>query len=103
MSASTHPGKILKNDAFSLSLSLGSSIREQRAPLKSLFIERKKMYYRNNLKYIRQRAKFKILPTYGASACCHIGLDRRQLGLVGEKGQIAKHTKTKKMVVPSGN
>ena len=33
----------------------------------------------------------KIWPTDGASACWQIGLDRRQLGLVSEKGPIEDH------------
>ena len=40
------------------------------------------------LKASREKAEFKIMPTYGARACCQIGLNRRQLGLVGEEMQI---------------
>ena len=38
------------------------------------------------LKASNERGIFQILPTDGARACMPIGLDRRQLGLVREKG-----------------
>ena len=38
------------------------------------------------MKASRVRAKFKILPTDGASAWWQIGLDRRQLDLLKGKG-----------------
>ena len=57
--------------------------------MKSLFL--KKL---NILRLIKGRERaifFKIWPTDGASACWQIGLDRRQLGLVSEKGPIEDH------------
>ena len=48
------------------------------------------------LKTSSEGTKFKILPTDGARACWQICLDRRQLGLVNEEGQIVDHGKIKK-------
>ena len=50
---------------------------------------------KTNLKASREIAKFTILPTDtdGARACWQLGLDRRQLVLVKEEGQIVDHGK----------
>ena len=39
------------------------------------------------MKASREIAQFKILPTDDTIACWKLGLDKRQLGLVREKGQ----------------
>ena len=43
---------------------------------------------KKKLKASRERAKFKIMPTDGASVCWQIGQDRRQLDLVKEEKKI---------------
>ena len=57
----------------------------------------------NCLKARRGRGIFKILLTDGAIACKPIDLDRSQLGLVREEGQILYHGNMKERVVTFGN
>ena len=45
----------------------------------------------------------KILPTDGARACRPIGLDRRQLGMEREEGEIVDHGNMKERLVTFGN
>ena len=66
-----------------------NSLQEQQTPLKS-------HYCFNCLKACRERAKLKILPTYGTRACWHIDLYSCQLGLVREEGQTVNHGQMKK-------
>ena len=49
------------------------------------------------LKAIRERGSFKILLTYGARVCRQIGLNRRQLGLDREEGQLIDHVSMTKI------
>ena len=50
-----------------------------------------------------ERGTFKIMPIDGARACRPIGLDRRQVDLVREGGQIVDHGNMKEWVVIFGN
>ena len=53
----------------------------------------------NILEASRERGSFKILPIDGDQAYRPIDLDRRQLGLAGEEGQIVNHGNMRKSVV----
>ena len=55
------------------------------------------------LKTSRDRGSFKILPTDGARACKPNCLDKRQLGLVREEGEMVDHGNMKERVVTFGN
>ena len=66
--------------------------RELRPPLRNAFRKPvSKTIFRNFFNASRTRGNLKILPTDGATACRLIPLDRRQLGLVREEGQIVNH------------
>ena len=55
------------------------------------------------MKGSRERGSFKILPTNGARVYKPISLDRRQIGLIMEEGQIVYHGNEKERVVTFGN
>ena len=69
-------------------------------PLRNTFKEAvsKNVIKLNCLKANRERGIFKILPTDVTRACKHISLDKRQLGLVREEGQIVDHGNMKERV-----
>ena len=74
--------KILINWPVSLVRNL---ICHRGTPLKCLFLNK---YILNFLKDSKEKGSFKILPTYGVRAYRPVGLDRRQLGLVGKEGKL---------------
>ena len=101
--------KWLTQPALSASTHLGQDVKSQpewelhpalRNILKELVQKETKF---NWLNASRKRGSFRIFPTDGARAFRPIRLDRRQLFLVREGGQIVEHINKKKRVVTFGN